>query len=379
MKFKFTFCKTKFHGGRVMVGFVPRLQDPGPNGVITNTINTPEVAAGLPQPFSYCEVFDLKDASAFEFEVPFVSPEPFVNVTAASGAISMLVLDPLVTSAQTTSTIDYLVEVKAEQDFEFGCPAPPMFGLLASAPVGNIAFLQSGLGGIDDIDDSVTQYTTGEKLLSLKSLMMIPNFTASDLPIGETVTSAFPYWYSSKFIALAPLPNTASTIGGFSRAGNIAAMYAFAAGSTEHHLYTYNTNNNFTLSVAQYRADNGAAVSSLGDPRRRGISSAQRVLTNDNFLHVRIPSYQKYPRVPLWEGNNRDDFGEVGSDVPLLSSSIANHTRLIIGNASAGAVRVVYGRAAADDARCFAYIGPPPVALLQATQSVEPDAGSILY
>ncbi|AKG93961.1 structural protein [Antarctic picorna-like virus 1] len=381
MKFKFTFSKTKFHGGRVIVAFVPGINDPGPAGVLSNLAATIEIASGLPQPFSYCEVFDLKDSSAFEFSVPFVSPDPFVDVTASIGTVTMTVLDPLVTTGETSTSIDYLVEIKAEDDFQFGCPAPPMFGLLNSASLANIVYFQSGLGGIDDIDDSVTQYTTGESILSLKSLMMIPNFIAADLPPNTTsITSAYPYWYSSKIPAVVPLPPTTTAIGGFSRAGNIAAMYAFVSGSTEHHLYHYAGGSaNVTLSAAAYRVDNGAVPSSLGDPRRRGIASTQRILTNDTFLHVRAPSYQRYARVPIWEGNTLNNFGAIGLDLVLASGSIANHVRLIVNNASGAATRIAYGRSAADDARCFAYIGPPPVALLQATQSVEPDGQPILF
>jgi hypothetical protein len=381
MKFKFTFSKTKFHGGRVMVAFVPGVSDPGPVGLVTNIIPTIEIASGLPQPFSYCEVFDLKDSSCFEFEVPFVSPDPFVDVTASIGAISMTVLDPLVTSGETSTTIDYMVEVKGESDFQFGCPAAPMFGLLAPSPSANIVYFQSGLGGIDDIDDTVTQYTMGEEILSLKSLMMIPNFIASDLAAATTAsTSAFPYWYASKFAPVVPLAPTSNVTGGYSRAGNIAAMYAFVTGSTEHHLYHFGGSSaNVTLSCAQYSTDNGNVPSSPGDPRARGIASNQRILTNDSYLHVRAPSYQKYARVPIWEGNTRTDFGTIGLNVPLVSGSLANHVRLIVNNSSAASVRIAYGRAAADDARCFAYIGPPPVALLQGSQTAAPDSNPILF
>lgn len=379
MKFKFTFSKTKFHGGRVMVGYVPAINDPGPAGVLSSTISTIEISGGLPQPFSYCEVFDLKDSSAFEFEVPFVSPDPFIDVTASTGSVTMTVLDPLVTSGETSGTIDYMVEVKAEEDFEFGCPAAPMFGQLATAPRANIVFLQSGLGGIDDIDEKVTQYTTGEKIMSLKSLMMIPNFSVANVGVNtDSVTAAFPYWYASKFPAAVPLSPLSAVTGGFSRAGNIAAMYAFVSGSTDHHMYWFGPPTNVvTLSCSQYRTDNGAVASSPGDPRYRGLAAAQRILTNDNYLHVRVPSYQKYARVPTWEGSSRTDFGAVGLNVPLTSGSIANHARFILGTSAAG--RICYGRAAADDARCFAYIGPPPVALLQGSQTAEPDTAVAIF
>jgi len=381
MTFKFTFSKTKFHSGRVIAAYVPSLKQVGAAGVLTATIPVLETLSGLPQPFSYSEVFDLKDSSSFEFEVPYVCPEPFLEVLSAHGAISLTVLDPLVTSGETSSTIDYMVEVKANEDFKFGCPASPMFAMLdASNPVTVVA-LQSGLTGVEDIDETVSQYTMGEQILSLKSLMMVPSFVAADLPaLTTSITTALPYWFTNYVPAAVPLPPTTAVVGGFSRAANIAAMYAFVTGSTEHHLYSHSgTTPNVTLSAQTYATDSGAAASSLGDPRRRGSSCLQRIQTNDSFLHVRIPSYQKYARVPFWEGNDISNAGALGLNIAIPSNSLRNSARFVVNNASASPVRLVYGRAAADDARCMSYIGPPPVALLQATQSVEPDAQPILF
>jgi hypothetical protein len=183
------------------------LKQPGAAGIASAVIPVLETVAGLPQPFSYSEVFDLKDASSFEFEVPYVCPDPFLEVTASHGAISLTVLDPLVTSGETSTTIDYMVEVKAMEDFMFGCPASPMFAILDSSVPGNIVALQSGLGGVADIDDTVSQYTMGEQILSLKSLMMIPNFVAADLPATTTsITTALPYWFITTFLQLCLCP-----------------------------------------------------------------------------------------------------------------------------------------------------------------------------
>jgi hypothetical protein len=382
LKFKFTFSKTKFHGGRVIAAYVPTLKQPGAAGIASAVIPVLETVAGLPQPFSYSEVFDLKDASSFEFEVPYVCPDPFLEVIASHGAISLTVLDPLVTSGETSTTIDYMVEVKALDDFMFGCPASPMFGILDPTIPGNIVALQSGLGGVSDIDDTVSQYTMGEQILSFKSLMMIPNFVAADLPaVTTSITTALPYWFTNYISAIVPLPTTTSVVGGFTRAANIAAMYAFCTGSTEHHLYSHSGSNaNVTLSMQTYNTDSGATASSLGDPRRRGLGCMQRVQTNDNFLHVRVPSYQKYARIPFHEGNDISNAGALGLNISLAAcTSLRNSARVVVNNASSGPVRLVYGRAAADDARCMSYIGPPPVALLQGTQTAEPDAQAILF
>jgi len=376
LKFKFTFCKTKFHGGRVLAAYVPTYNDAGASGILGSTILTVETTSGFPQPFSYSQVFDLRDASSFEFEVPYVAPAPFTNVLDATGSISLVVLDTLITTGETASTIDFLVEVKAEEDFQFACPAPPMFAMLnaGATPSTSIVAYQSGMGGVSDIDNTVTQYTVGETVLSFKSLMMIPSYYAADFGAGvANQTTLWPYWFSGRVTPAVPLPITTTVSGGFTRAANIAAMYAFVTGSTEHHLYSaQGGNSQFTMSALTYNTDNGVSASSNGDPRTRS-NSVQRIVTTDNALHVRVPSYQQYARIPLWDGNNAANVGVVGTTGPLTSSSMANHAQVIVNNSSAASIRVIYGRAAGDDARCMSYIGPPPVALLQGTQTAFPD------
>lgn len=372
LKFRFTFSKTKFHGGRVIVGYVPEFDEDNTNGVLSSSVPSVEVAAGLPQPFSYSTVFDLRDGSSFEFEVPYVSPTPFTNILSSIGGLTMTVLDPLVSSGETSAIIDYLVEVAACEDFEFGCPAPPMFS--PAVPSAPIAFLQSGLGGVADIDTKVSQYTTGESFLSLKQLMMIPSWIVGDVPNSTlNATYLWPFHWFGRLAQTVPMANTATTAFGFTRSGLISAMYAYVTGSTEHHVYLLQGSAaGLGMSISAVATNNATAASSLGDPRTRSATGTQRVLTTDNALHVRVPSYQRTPRLLVSEGNVFGGFAP-GTSVASGSSLLVNQAQLLINNQTGAPVRIVIGRAAGDDARCATYVGPPPVLLLQGTQSVNPD------
>lgn len=374
MTFRFTFCKTKFHAGRVIAGFVPMFNDDVGNSVLTTTVQSIEITGGLPQPFSYCQVFDLKDSSSFELEVPYVSPVPFASILSSIGGVTLTVLDPLVATGETASAVDFLVEVKAEEDFQFGCPAPPMFAVSTPAPnSAAVTFYQSGLGGVQDIDDSVTQYTTGESILSFKTLAMIPSwFTVDITALTITSTSLWPFYWFGRFTMATPLPPTTNASFAFTRSGAIAAMYAFVTGGTEHHSYLMSPETNgLSMNVSQAAPNEALAASSLGDPRTRSITGAQRIFTNNVTLHTRVPSYQQYARIPVHAGNvyNNYVYG-IQRDISPVSG---NNAVLSVNNATPNNVRLVMGRAAADDARFMTYVGPPPVSLLQSTQTTYPD------
>lgn len=380
MTFRFTFSKTKFHGGRVIAGFIPYFEDSTANNVLSLTAPSMEVLGGLPQPFSYCEIFDLRDASTFELKVPYISPTPFSSVQGSIGGVSMFVLDPLITAGEISSTVDYLVEVKAEDDFEFSCPAPPMFSLATPNPNSTaVAFYQSGDGGIKQVHEPVSQYTTGECILSFKQLMMLPTYITGDVAnLSINNTNLFPFWVGNKFTMATPFPNGTTAVFAFTRSATIAAMYAFATGSTTHHVYMFNPGaNGLEMNIGAIAVDNGVAASSPGDPRTRGTSGAQRVITIKDSLHVRVPSYQRTTRVPVSEFGNVT-FG-LGTVPNAGSNCIANIARLSVNNTTGATVRIIYGRAAGDDARCTTYVGPPPVALLQGTQTAQPDSPGVAF
>ncbi|APG77491.1 hypothetical protein 2 [Sanxia picorna-like virus 12] len=372
LKFTFTFSKTKFHGGRVIVAFVPGLTDNPSNSVLSNTIPTIE-NGGLPQPFSYCEVFDLRDADTFEFHVPYVSPTPYTPVTASIGGITMTVLDPLVSSGETSGTVDYIVEVQAEPDFRLGCPAPCMFTPASSTGTG-VVFQQSGLGGVSDLPDNVDEYTTGETILSLKTLMMIPTYVVDSFDAGTTsLWEAWPYWTRSLWTMAVPMAPVTSKTFAFSRSGNIAACYAFVVGSTEHHVYCPVTNGVYISASANERDGNAGA--GAADPRSRSVSGKQRVLTTDNSLHLRVPLYARVARVPLASSS-----AAFGADIGTTTFAgggdkyISNYNQILVRNGTTAAIPFFYGRAAADDARCVGWLGPPPVVLFSSTVTFGPDS-----
>lgn len=379
MKFTFTFSKTKFHAGRVIAAFVPTLSDVQNNGILTTTVQTIE-NSGFPQPFSYCKIFDLRDASSFEFEVPYISPTPYTNVLSATGGITLTVLDPLVTSGEIASTVDYMVEVAAGDDFTFGCVAPPMLSPASVTGTG-LVFYQSGLaGGVEKLPDNVDEYTVGETFKSIKSLIMLPSYISGDCPASAiTSTTLPPFWVRSRWTMATPMPNNSTLAFAFTRSGNFAACYAFATGSTEWHSYHNGPKDDVVTTFSSNERDANTPASGPGDPRfRGGTSGLQRLVTTDSSLHARFPSYQRVTRVPIpdvstaFTGNFQ--VGNAGANGSQYCQNFAQHQ---LTNQTPANVRVFLGRAAADDARLVGWLGPPPVVLFQGTQSVAPDSNGV--
>jgi hypothetical protein len=377
LKFRFTFSKTKFHGGRVIAGFVPGTSDVFNNGIVSNTVPAIE-NGGLPQPFSYCEVFDLRDASSFEFSVPYISPTPYTTVTGSIGGLTLTVLDPLVTTGETASSIDFLVEVGAGDDFYFACPAPPMLSPASNTGTG-LVFTQSGMGGVSELPLSVDEHVVGETILSCKTLMMIPTYVNLNVAASSTTTSElWPFWTRSRWTMATPMPTTSSLQFAFSRSGNIAACYAFVVGSTEHHIYSPVSNGIIINAYANERDGNAGAGAS--DPRSRGQSGKQRVITTDNSLHLRVPQFARVSRVPVNTSMKAYNTTiSLGTFAGGVDKYISNFNQFTFTNATSGTVNLTYGRAAADDARCVGWLGPPPVVQFQSLQSVSPDnTGSLI-
>lgn len=374
LRFTFTFSKTKLHGGRVMVGYIPQFTENFTNAPITSTISAIELTGGLPQPSSYCEIFDLRDSSVFSFDVPYISPTLYTMVTASTGGLTMTILDPLVTSGEMSSTVDFMVEVQALDDFSFSCPAPPMLSPITER-TGTLSFLQSGLGGVKTLPDEVDLYTSGESIKSLKTLMMIPSYVTTDVNNLSIVDTDLPsFVVRSKWTAATPMPVDSRAFFAYTRSGNAAACYAFFSGSTNWHFYHDGPANRVLMSVVSKQADGGITPSGgVADPRNRSGSSVQRVVSVDNATHVRVPSYGRSARIPVTDANRGTVVWSPGFDTftwPSYTSNVATHR---ITNVSGGTVRVVMGRAAADDARLYGWIGPPPCVLFQSLSTLSPD------
>lgn len=380
MKFRFTFSKTKFHAGRVIVGFVPNYLDNNNAGVVTNTVNSVEVDGGLPQPFSYSEVFDLRDGSVFEFEVPYVSPLLYSSVLGSTGGLTMTVIDQLISNGEAAASVDYMVEVCALPDFEFAVSAPP--SLVPVNGGAGLAFFQSGMAGVGPSDEMVSEHTIGEKFMSLKQVMMIPSYIGSDVSnLAVSTTTLPPWFYRPKWPVATPMSSTSAQYFGATRSGNISACYSFVNGSTAWHAYS-DFKDRVTFSIEQATSDNNTTFVGFSDPRDKEsfLSNTFRIYSTLGVMHFIAPFFAKLARLNPASLNfflSPRNWTGIGSTLVSTSFLTANLHNLRVRNTSGANARIVLGRAAGDDARAACYIGTPPVFLFPSTLANALDLGTI--
>jgi hypothetical protein len=109
--YTFRVISTPYHSGRLRVYFSP------------STTNTELVDKNA----MYTEIIDLKDATDFQFTVPWCHPYPYLNVKppgpTSLGYMIVEVLNPLVNPTTVSGTIEIIVERNAGPDVSFQLPA----------------------------------------------------------------------------------------------------------------------------------------------------------------------------------------------------------------------------------------------------------------
>jgi hypothetical protein len=357
LKFRFHFSKTKFHAGRLLAAFVPNTKDNITDTLLSNAVPTPEILSGLVQPFQYSNLFDLKDASEFEFVVPFVSSRPWVSTFGAVGGLSLSVVDPLIANGESSTVIDYMIEVSAGEDYELAHFVGSGLAPVVAANNANVVQYQSGLSE----SSAITQYTTGEKFDSLKQVIMIPTVAAATY---TTNTCTLPMWYYASVLPngnSTPLPVDVSALYTTSTQNCVARMYAFVTGGTSYNVY-YKTQGTYAaISKSAYDLTTGG-LPPISDPRRRyGCNRPIYHLSGrETTLHGKVPSYQKAVLVPSscctydvnLTLNNKPsrsglcNFNPCGNVLTTISPDGVTQ-------------RVIVSYAASDDAHAWGYLGPP--------------------
>lgn len=384
MKFRFTFAKTKMHAGRVMVTFNPVFgsgQFDDANYGTLPAIGVATYGASGPDPFGYSAIFDLKDGNVFEYTVPYVSPSPFINWGNSIGNLAMHIVNPVQSSAVVSGSISVLVEVCGAEDFEVADVRSPVY----PPNVTGVITVQSG-GKL--IKQDPCELTIGECVASLRTLISIPHYESIARAASAALRYAIPPWYYQPRLPSALLAPTVFPANVFSHGGCIASCFAYVRGGTDVHAYN-TTNSTSLITVSQYSRAGGNPIEVLSrTPRQHPSSSMPRIMSNEGQVHVRLPAYQKVARMVSHMYNSVAAAGASWAlnDVanPTLSTiSFVDSPNSIASmyHVASDATTVFVSRAAADDASCAMYMGPPPAGLLVSNTAsfyYDPDSSLII-
>lgn len=377
LKFKISFAKTKLHGGRVQFSFVPYNQDLNLSTPLSNIVRIPLNTGGIgPVATGQTIIFDLQDASEFEFEVPYISPDPYTRYYARIGDVSMEVIQPLRTNGVAPSVVDFMVEVCAMPGFEFAGPCP---STMQGVPrTGTVAIsYQSGLS-LGPTSDTSSQMVIGEKFNSVKQVAMQPDFYTLDVANLAIVRVAVEPWFKVNRIPLAtPTALDQIVVWFASRSGRMADMYAFVKGSTHSVIIKERGSSNLTHAY-RYSAYEGGSSLSTSSFYNTGLNHLSTVYMPDTLESGRaiVPVYSRFARIN--QSVTTDWFGGSSTTPGLQTWNAAASIMvpvLVIRNTSGSSARVVIGRAAADDAVMSQFVGPPLVTILNSLSTAAPAYG----
>lgn len=375
LKYIFKFCKSKMHGGRVVITYTPRTLHATGNSPLSNTVPVPDNPGFGQNPQGLSTIVDLKDGSEFEFVVPFVYSSPFCRYYDAIGALTVHMISPLNTPNTAASTIDMLVSVAAEPGFELSSVAPSN---LDGGGAGTYAVYQSGVGGVEVID-TASEQAIGESFSSLKQLLLIPDYAQADLT-GNFITELFALpWFAYSHGDIAnPIGGSYSTRNFGAKGSRISRMFSFANGSTVLSVMR-GLGDSTNVSMTGYNENNDGGETLAGisiynrSANRAGTISIPETMGAGRFI---FPTHSRFARIPTctvptnyWGSQQINPVDSVVCDAVVCT----NKNMLRVRNNNTGAVRFLFGTAAGDDAILSQFIGPPRCLFFQSTAANQPN------
>lgn len=381
-KFRITFAKTKFHGGRVLFAYdpTPRLFDSFPSAGATSVI-APGPAAN-PQPSAYTAIFDLRDGNVFEFEVPYIATVPYTSFFGNIGSVTMTLLDALQAPATVSNVVQWLVEVKALSDFELAVPVCPRYPPISVTTPLEVRYQSGRLLGVTTEADA--QECIGEKIVSVKQLIQIPRISdMGSVNAGVNDNIGVLPWFSGTYLRPVTAPATWPTET-FGFGNYFANSFAFVKGSTDIHIFPSSAGSSDVYISVTPLSNDGGVFGASNDPTNAPSSNLPRIIhsTSQAGVHARLPAHQKVARYYSWILSNvawtpRFQSTNKLPSLPPTRITPFEFFRVVVRNTSAAPVTAQMTRCAGDDAALAQYIGPPTLGLLFApTGSLyDPDSG----
>jgi hypothetical protein len=378
LKYRVTFAKSKFHTGRVQFSFIPNYRQVG------SSLRYSDVSAeGGPVPPVFNTdlqasqstiVFDLKDDSVFEFEVPYIAPTSHLGYNDSMGFVSMQIMDPLIANGESASTISFIVEVCAMPGFYFAGVASPGQPVAADNLGSPAIEFQSGVTPNKD----ASQYSVGEKFMSAKQLAAVPIWRRVDQTNATVLDGIIPPWHAVSSFGIGDVlaANTQRSYP-FSRSGIVAQCYAYGIGSTLLCLDRGGLNQASRLSVSLVKSDNNTATTGTVPGQYNQLSrdpnTAQSVVHgNSGVGQFMLPTLCSAPRFRLGDFNTNTatrDYAPTINTVVNTSQTVKSVYQFAAKNVNGASTVWYWAVSAADDARCFAYLGPCPLVLANSTST----------
>lgn len=246
-KIKIKTNKTRFHGGRIMVGFTP-FAPLDPDLEVTLAPRSTGAEFGGTDLLGISKIWDIRESSEIEFECPYTAITPYLEVQQPFGAFTFCVCDAITAPDTVQQFLDFVVEVSGMDDFEFAMPqqepyiVDPLtdYRRLLDSNNNPISAIVSQSGEMHHTEHACE--CIGEKVLSVKQLISRSEWTLVQLwnrftegLVNGKQGYALPTWFESYVACVDNYggnPPFVQAVYKVSTIDLITAAYAFARGST---------------------------------------------------------------------------------------------------------------------------------------------------
>lgn len=267
-KFRIKISKTKFHTGRLVLGFNP-VYPLGANVVVTPTDTSDMQFKSV--------IWDLREGNVMDFECPYISPYAYLDKYLSYGTFFISILDPLAGPDTVASVVPMVVEVAGMEDFEF---AVPITATEYVAPLNTTFVAQAGefVPTNTTLCQNSAVTCVGEKLNSIKQLLSRASpFSVVNGSTNTEVTSEFLY----PLFAPNPVAPTDLNRIDTSYLAYFQSAYTVARGG-------------FVVDVVAHRGGTFiSAYSKMGD---QGLDNMAVITEERTALHAKMPYFNKRSR-----------------------------------------------------------------------------------
>lgn len=158
--FRVKIAKTKFHTGRIILGFTPYRHDPTK---VTRPLDPTNMQ------FKSL-IWDLREDNVVDFVCPFTSPLSYLDIDESYGTFFISILEPLKGPDTVSQTVPIVIEVAGAPDMEYADPCMPRF---VPAPISTPFYTQSGDVTVFNSapEQEPSLYCMGERVNSVKQLI----------------------------------------------------------------------------------------------------------------------------------------------------------------------------------------------------------------
>ncbi|UHK03229.1 MAG: capsid protein [Hangzhou dicistrovirus 2] len=389
IKFHFQFAATKFHSGRVRIGYIP-------------LSSASSVTYDMVKQYGYSQVYDLRDGTDVVIECPYLSISPWRTVPFVKsgntfgtgyveGILFVYVENSLRAPDTASQSIDFVVSVSGSDDFQVSTPIGGIHGYRQTAdrpqqavedfegqkksksllkkifkPQGVELNAVTGLEAFSRASDtSPSELCTGEQIISLRPLMRRLEYMGVFSQSANSIYALFPFFY--KFA------NPGIDDGDPTIFGAIRALFLFYRGSMR---FVLNNETAGPMSV-HYSPINSSEFSASALDIRKGLASVttsdgkaitieqmtqigQSVAvpinqTPEGVVDIIAPFYSKYPQLfNVYYDKEQFGFSAHASQVNTGSSPCG-----IFYFSSPNQQKTRIYRAGGDDFSCFGMLGAP--------------------